>query len=77
MKHFIYNCIFIIIVIFFAYINTLYDQEEKQKIKLEGFTPIFRQMYRPYVRNARIISEGFYEKNKSDISNLFRKFGIM
>ncbi len=45
--------------------------------KQEAFTPKFREMYRPYVRDARIISEGFYEKNKSDISNLFRKFGIM
>jgi hypothetical protein len=77
MKYFIYNCIFVVIVIIFAYINTLYDQKEKQNVKLEGFTPKFRQMYRPYIRNARIISEGFYEKNKSDISNLFRKFGIM
>ena len=43
----------------------------------ENFTPKMREMYRPYIRDARIISEGFYEKNKSDISNLFRKFGIM
>ena len=71
MKYFIYNCIFLIMILFFAYINTIYQHNQ------EAFTPKIREMYRPYVRDARIISEGFYEKNKSDISNLFRKFGIM
>jgi hypothetical protein len=71
MKYFIYNCFFLIIILFFAYNNTMYQHKQ------EAFTPKFREMYRPYVRDARIISEGFYEKNKSDISNLFRKFGIM
>jgi hypothetical protein len=45
--------------------------------KTEAFTPKMRELYRPYVRNARIVSEGFYQKNKSDMSNLFRKFGIL
>ena len=71
MKYFIYNCLFLIMILFFAYINTIYQHNQ------EAFTPKMREMYRPYVRDARIISEGFYEKNKSDISNLFRKFGIM
>jgi hypothetical protein len=38
----------------------------------ENFTSKMTEMYTPYVRHA-----GFYKKNKSDISNLFRKFGIM
>lgn len=71
MKYFIYICIFLIIISFFAYINITSENNQ------EAFTPKMREMYRPYVRDARIISEGFYEKNKSDISNLFRKFGIM
>jgi hypothetical protein len=71
MKYFIYNCVFILIIIIFAYVNTNYAE------KTEAFTPKIREIYRPYVRNARIITEGFYEKNKSDMSNLFRKFGIM
>ena len=75
MKYFIYNCFFIIIVLFFAYINTYQDQEkEKEK---EAFTPKIRQLYRPYVRNARIISEGLYNNHSTNISNLFRKVGIM
>ena len=73
MKYFIYNCLFIIIILFFAYINTK-QEEEKEK---EAFTPKIRQMYRPYLRNARIISEGLYEKHSGNISNLFRKFGVM
>jgi len=73
MKNLIYNCflflIIIIIIITFAYINSLHYVEE--------FTPIINKMYRPHVRNARIIGEGFYNNSTSNISNLFRKFGIM
>jgi hypothetical protein len=69
MKHLIYICFFFLIVIIFSYINSLHI--------VESFTPKINEMYRPYVRNARIISEGFYNKTNSNISNLFRKFGIM
>jgi hypothetical protein len=69
MKHLIYNCFLFLIVIIFAYINSLHS--------VESFTPKIREMYRPYVRNARVIGEGFYNKANSNISNLFRKFGIM
>jgi hypothetical protein len=43
----------------------------------ENFTPAIREFYRPYVRNARIMSEGFYGTQSSNMSNLFRKFGIL
>ena len=69
MKYFIYNCLFIIIILFFAYVNTK-DQQE-------AFMPNIRELYRHPIRNVRVISEGFYEKQKSQVSNLFRKFGIM
>ena len=69
MKNLIYNCFLFLIVITFAYINSLHDVEE--------FSPRIKEMYRPYIRNARIIGEGFYNKTNSNISNLFRKFGIM
>jgi len=69
MKNLIYNCFLLLIVVTFAYINSLHTVEE--------FTPKIREMYRPHVRNARIIGEGFYNKTNSHISNLFRKFGIM
>ena len=69
MKNLIYNFFLFLIIVTFAYINSLHDVEE--------FTPRIKEMYRPYVRNARIIGEGFYNKSNSNISNLFRKFGIM
>jgi hypothetical protein len=69
MKHLIYICFFFLIVIIFSYINSLHI--------VENFSPKINELYRPYVRNARIISEGFYNKTNSNISNLFRKFGIM
>jgi hypothetical protein len=64
-----YYLFFIIIVVIFAYFNSLQD--------VESFTPKIRELYRPYVRNARIIGEGFYNKQQNNISNLFRKFGII
>jgi hypothetical protein len=69
MKNFIYFCFLFIIIFVFAYINSLHTVEE--------FTPKIKEMYRPYIRNARIISEGFYTKTSNDISNIFRKIGIM
>ena len=58
-----------LIIIGFAYFNTLRHVEQ--------FTPKIRAFYRPIVRNTRIVGEGFYNKTSSNISNLFRKFGIL
>jgi len=69
MNHLIYNCLLFLIVIIFAYVNSLHS--------VEHFTPAIREIYRPIVRNSRIVGEGFYNKTTSNISNLFRKFGIM
>jgi hypothetical protein len=69
MKNLIYNCFLFLIIIIFAYINSLHA--------VESFTPKIKEICRPYVRNARIVGEGFYNRTNSDISNLFRKFGIM
>ena len=77
MKYFIYNCFFIIIVLFFAYINTIQDVDNEKEKEKEAFTPKIRGLYRPYLRNARIISEGLYNNHSTNISNLFRKIGIM
>jgi hypothetical protein len=44
----------------------------------EAFVPkIFKETYRPIHRNIRMTYEGFYDKTSADISNLFRKFGIL
>ena len=69
MKNLIYNCFLFLIVLIFAYINSLHT--------VESFAPKMKEICRPYIRNARVIGEGFYNRTTSDISNLFRKFGIM
>jgi preprotein translocase subunit SecG len=70
-----YYLIFIIIIVFFAYINSKKEKEtEKEK---ESFTPSMRALYRPHLRNARVITEGLYNKHSSNVSNIFRKFGIL
>jgi hypothetical protein len=70
MKYLIYNCILIIIIIAFALNNN-------DNIILENFTPKIREMYRPFVRNARLGAEGVYNKYSSNISNLFRRGGLL
>jgi len=46
------------------------------KDSLESFTPGIRQAYRPYVRQTRILSEGFYDKSENHVLKLFRKFDL-
>lgn len=44
----------------------------------EPFVPkIVKESYRPIERNIRINIEGFYAKTSTNISNFFRKFGIL
>ena len=70
MKYWIYNCILLIIIIAFAYNNSC-------TATTENFTPKMREIYRPIVRNVRLGAEGFYNKHSSNMSNLFRRFGLM
>jgi hypothetical protein len=68
------NCkmliIIISVIIFFSIYNTI------NNTNIEEFTPKIRETYRPYLRHARIISEGFYGDKKNNITHLFRKFGL-
>ena len=73
MNYWIYNFILIVIIIAFAYNNSLNDSN----MLIESFTPKVREMYRPLVRNARLGAEGLYNKHSSNMSNLFRIFGLM
>jgi hypothetical protein len=45
--------------------------------KNEPFTTGIREMYRPYVRNIRLIGENYYNKIKQNIQLFFRKFGLI
>lgn len=70
MKYWIYNFILIIIIIAFALNNN-------DNTILENFTPKIREMYRPLVRNARLGTEDVYNKHSSNMSNLFRRVGLL
>jgi len=75
MNTFMYNFLiglFIIIIVSCAFSkNNLLDVKE-------SFVPtIVKETYRPIQRNIRRRVEGFYDKSSTNISNLFRKFGII
>jgi hypothetical protein len=70
MKYWIYNCILIIIIIAFTLNNN-------DNIILEKFTPKIREMYRPLVRNARLGAQSVYKQHSSNMSNLFRRGGLL
>ncbi len=75
MNTLIYNFLiglFIIIMLSCAFSkNNLHDVNE-------SFVPtIVKETYRPIQRNIRRRVEGFYDKSSTNISNLFRKFGII
>ena len=74
-----YYLIFIIIIVFFAYINSKKEKEKETETEKEkeSFTPSMRALYRPHLRNVRVITEGLYNKHSSNVSNIFRKFGIL
>jgi hypothetical protein len=46
------------------------------RYKREQFTPRIREMYRPYMRNARLYSKGVISNKKDDFNRLFRQFGL-
>ncbi len=72
MSKIIYNLFLIgciLIIIYCAFFQNKYN---------EPFVPkIIKEQYRPLERNIRKTYEGFYDKTSTDISNLFRKFGIL
>jgi hypothetical protein len=71
MNKYIYISLIIVslIIIFTSALKNKYQ---------ESFVPKnIKQVYRPLERNVRKKYEGFYNKSSTDISNLFRKFGIL
>jgi len=69
MNNCIYYLFLLIIILFFSYINS--------QNTIEQFTPAIRKIYHPVMRNARIFTEGFYNKQKNNVTNLFRRFGLV
>jgi len=65
-------CFFIILGVS-IYLSILILQPKES---LESFKPGIRQAYRPYLRETRILSEGFYEKSENHVLKLLRKFDL-
>lgn len=66
----------IIIIFIVYYIYTRYYNIECKCNKKENFTPKIREMYRPYLRQARVVSDDLYGNHKNNINRIFRKFGL-
>ena len=65
MKYLLYICFFLLIVLFFSYINT------KPK---ESFIPKIRGFYRPIIRRTRLAAEGFSDQIQNQIKDTNRNF---
>ena len=72
MKAYIYNwALVLFVIILFA--NIFYVSPYQ-----EPFIPKnIKSAYRPIHRNIRTNYEGFYNKHKTRVSNIFRKLGIL
>lgn len=68
MNNIIYILFLLLIIFLFASRNQYQESFVPKNIK---------QIYRPLERNVRTKYEGFYNKTSSNVSNLFRKFGIL
>ena len=76
MSKFIYNSLRYILAI--AFILLIVSSAINKYRVEESFVPkIVKENYRPIERNVRRSVEGFYDKSSTNISNLFRKFGII
>jgi hypothetical protein len=70
----------LVILIFFIIIickSINYMQIKSFTNKKEYFTSGFREMYRPYIRNVRLIGEKYHNKIKQNNNSFFRKFGLI
>lgn len=66
-----------IILLFFLLITIALLLLLTIKKRKESFTSGFREMYRPYVRNVRLIYDNYYTRVKNNTQLLFRKFGVI
>jgi len=60
-----YNYIFLILIIIFSLYGSSLNQSQ------EAFTPYIRSLYKPHLRNARIM----YEKHSTNLNNTLHKYG--
>jgi hypothetical protein len=74
MNYFKPNVKIIIAVVLITIVLFLLVKMIKNK---EGFTTGFREMYRPYIRNVRLIYDNYYTRVKNNTQLIFRKFGVI
>jgi hypothetical protein len=74
MNYFKSNVKIIIAAVLITIVLILLVKMNKNK---EGFTSGFREMYRPYVRNVRLIYDNYYTRVKNNTQLIFRKFGLI
>jgi hypothetical protein len=65
--------VFLIVYVTRSYIN----QEKKDSLQKEGFTPKIREMYRPYMRNTRIAYEISKDNALNKLNRFFRNIGLI
>lgn len=76
-KNYIFLLLLIVIYVLFIIYNKKPKRYENNNIINEGFTSGFREMYRPRVRSARLIVEGYFNKAKNNFQVILKKFGIV
>jgi hypothetical protein len=65
---------FIISIFFITYKVVEYNNSISSK---ENFTSGFRIMYRPHIRNIRLVGSKYYNQFKNNMHLIFRKFGLI
>lgn len=68
MKYLLYYLLFIVIVLCFAYINTMSEKE--------SFTSNIRAYYRPMVRRTRLATESFKTKLNNSFEGFKKRLGF-
>lgn len=68
------QCVFLLLIIILCLYSNVKSMANQEQI--ENFTPGIRRIYRPYVRSARIFSEGFYKNTNNSFNKLLRKVGL-
>jgi len=65
------------VVIFIIFIVIFMNYFLKIQKQNEGFTSGFRQMYRPHIRNTRLVVENYYNSSKNNLHLILKKVGFM
>jgi hypothetical protein len=69
----IFFIVVLIIILFFHFIKNYKQENGTTK---EGFLSGFRQMYRPYVRRARLYTTSNYDSFSGKVAVFLRRLGL-